>query len=359
MTNSDFTFYSHAEYYDDLVARISEAKAGDRVALATMAFEPDQPEVQKVLDALGAAAERGIRTSLAIDAYNFLSSDQRFPGPLFFYHKLPKRMPAEFRFKLHRLRTLHAQGVRYAITNKPSHVLTSPVAGRSHLKFAIINQRVYVGGCNLSSAKRIDMMLGWNDAKTADWLYAFANDMVDAESTDFMQHIDRNFAVDAQSELLVDSGKRKQSIIFEHALCLIDQAEKEVLITCQYFPNSVTTRHLIAAYERGVRVKVIYNHPSKFPKPLNLLHHMVIARERTRTPAILFEQQLPKHGHYLHAKIIATDKSAIIGSHNYVTAGVNFGTAEIALMRHNPDFSCNIIQALDQQLISNKKSSLP
>jgi hypothetical protein len=59
---------------------------------------------------------------------------------------------------------------------------------------------------------------------------------------------------------------------------------------------------------------------------------------------------LPKTGPGLHAKLIATEKGAIIGSHNYVRTGVQLGTAEIALMRYDTVFARNAIAALRREL---------
>lgn len=354
---TDFTFYTKPEYYRDITAGIGKLRKGDRVALATMSFKPQYAPVQALMEVLGAAAGRGVRVSLTVDAYVFLSDDKQVPGPLFFSKKLPRRMPAAFQKKYDVLAKLRQQGVQVAITNQPARVFTSPVGGRSHIKFAVINDRLYIGGCNLTSPERLDVMVGWESRKAADWLYEFSQNMVRTESTAFMHGKDLDFSIDTDTQLLVDSGKPKQSTIFAHAMQLIDEAEKEVLITCQYFPNSVTTKHLIAAHERGVKVTVMYNHPSKFPKPQNLLHYAVVARERLRTPPILFKQQLPKDRHYLHAKIIATESAAIIGSHNYVTAGVNFGTAEIALLRRDPAFSQSTVQFV-QDLIGPTKTTV-
>jgi cardiolipin synthase A/B len=345
-----YTFYSKPEYYQDLQHRISQTKAGDRVALATMDFDPSDPGVQLILDRLGAAAERGVKASLAIDAYVFLSHEKRGPGPLFFNTELPQYMRGVFRRKFQAIETLRDRGVICVITNKPGRRFTSPVSGRSHIKYAIINDLVYIGGCNLNNAKNIDLMVGWDNGPTADWLYTFALKMLDTESTAFMHGQDLSFTVDTHAQLLVDSGKPKQSIILERALELIDEAQKDILITCQFFPNSITAKRLAAAHNRGVKVSVIYNRNSKHDLPYNVLHYLVDLRERMRTPTPLFANRLERHHHYLHAKLIATEKGTIIGSHNFVAAGVNFGTAEIALLQQNPIFSAHAVDAISKQL---------
>lgn len=341
---TDFTFYTKPEYYGDLTARIGKLGKGGRVALAAMSFKPQYPAVQELMAALGAAAQRGVDVNFTVDAYIYLNDDRHLLGPLFFNRELPQHMAAPFRVRQKILDELRAQGVHAAVTNWPRRPFRNPFSGRSHIKYAVINDRLYIGGCNLTSPERLDVMVSWQNSTAADWLYDFAQNMVRSQGSSFMHGEDVDFPIDASTELLVDAGKPKQSTIFQHAMQLIDEAGKEVLITCQYFPNNVTARHLIAAHKRGVKVTVIYNHPSKFPRPQNLLHHAVVVRERLRTPPILFKQQLPTDRHYLHAKIIATESAAIIGSHNYVMAGVNFGTAEIALLRRDPAFARDTMQ---------------
>ncbi len=357
MRSADFTFYTKPEYYDDLCTRLANTGTGDRIALATMGFEPDEPGVRQVLGALGAATERGAVASLAVDAYNFISHRKRRPGPLFFHADMPERLHGVFRRKLAAIETLRAHGVRCAITNQPGQRFTSPVSGRSHIKFAIINERLYVGGCNLNTATDIDLMVGWNDPKTANWLFGFAEAIDNHEGTSFMHGKDRSLDIDAQTELLIDAGQRGQSIIFDQALQFIDQAQKELLLTCQFLPNDATMHHLMQAHERGTAVQVVYNHASKHEKPYNLAHHLVELRERNRTPAALFAHRLAKHHQYLHAKLLATEQGVIIGSHNYVPAGVSFGTAEIALVCHDAEFARSALAALERALATTTLTS--
>jgi hypothetical protein len=57
----------------------------------------------------------------------------------------------------------------------------------------------------------------------------------------------------------------------------------------------------------------------------------------------------PGPGH-IHAKLLATEQVALVGSHNYVQLGVNFGTAELAMLVRDADFAANITKAVVDQL---------
>lgn len=346
-----YVFYSRPDYYKELECRISETVAGHRIAIASMTLQLSSPSVKNIIDQLTEAASRGVKVDFLIDAYSFLvAGNSMRPGPLLFRKQLHQRMPPLFRDQLEVLEKLKMAGGRYTITNRPSRPLTRPFAGRSHLKFAIINDRLFLGGCNLDAPDRLDMMVSWDDKQTADWLYGLAYKIISSGKTRQAMK-DKDFAhkLDPKSELLIDCGKPKQSLIFKKALELIDEAQKSVFVACQFLPNSVTLEHLRAAHRRGVKVTIVYNYPSKHGVLKGGLHQIVTLRERARTPAELFKNYLPKDGPFLHAKLIATEQGAIIGSHNYVVAGVNFGTAEIALLKHDPVFARQALEALKKQ----------
>ncbi len=353
MTTSDFTFYTSEEYWEELLQQFTRTKAGDRIAMIVMGFDPLEPPVAKVSQALIEAVERGVKVSLMVDAYTFLLNPKAERlGPLWFQSDL-RFVTGAFKPQARVLETInrmpHGQAT---VINKPGRPFPNPVAGRNHIKYTIINDRVFVGGCNLYHTWWLDLMVGWEDKVTADYLYEIILNLHRVESTKRLFHNqDLEIALDADTALYIDSGKKNQSIIFQKALELIDAAEKSLIITCQFFPNSITAKHLAAAHRRGVDVEIIYAHPAKQGYVGGLGQQVSILRERARTPAELFQKMLPKAGPALHAKLIATDKGAIIGSHNYVRAGVALGTAEIALLRYDTTFAKNAIAALKRELV--------
>ena len=81
---------------------------------------------------------------------------------------------------------------------------------------------------------------------------------------------------------------------------------------------------------------------------MRLAHRLILTKEKLGKPKELFANQLPQQLPALHAKVIASEKAGLIGSHNFVETGVKFGTAEIALLRDDPTFA----QALQQLLLS-------
>jgi len=343
LRSNDFTFLNRREYFSDLTQRIENARKGDRILLVTHDFHPDEPQIAELMAALVAAAQRGVNTHFALDERSF---------PLMQRVPINKKSERLIQATHNSLRKLRAAGATYAITNKSFHRLIHRFSGRAHIKSAIINDLVYVGGCNLTRTNQIDIMVRWRDSRTADWLYSLLTSMIHAESSQqAFAGKDFELAIDADTKLLLDAGTPKQSLIYEHALQLIDDAKEWLVLTCQYFPNSITGRHLVAAYKRGVHISVYYNHPSIHQPGFNTLVQGVVLRERFRYPRALFAEQLHKFVPYVHAKILANEKTAMIGSHNYMTIGVTFGTAELTLVRHDPAFARKVIEHFRRQLV--------
>ncbi len=352
-------FYSKQEYLSDITRRIQHAVAGDEVTLMSMTLDPDDRMITALLDALCDAAKCGVEVRLLIDANTFLVqavNNVAVAGPLFWYRDLSPEIYAVHPVLL-ALCKLKDNGGHYTILNQPGRPFTNPFGSRCHIKLCLINDRVYLGGCNLDRYSEIDMMIGWDDAETAQYLRNLALQFAESGRTyEVMagQDIERKLTAAAaaghETTLYIDSGKRRQSIIYDRALALIGEAKESVYITCQYFPNHITARHLKAAQKRGVKVTILYNNPDKDVWPFTLVHHVVVRLERLRRPYDFFHRELPKGTDFLHAKLIATESAAMIGSHNYVRAGVNFGTAEIALLRYDPTFAKIAIATIEAQL---------
>lgn len=344
-----FTFYATREYFTQLIDDITATLPGDRVLLATMNFEPAQPLVERLLHELARAAGRGVNVTVQVDAYNFLSADHRTPGPLMWRTTMPQRTHGPFAHIQQALQALEAARITTVITNIPERRFTSPFSGRSHIKCSIINDKIYLGGCNIDG-QNLDSMVAWEDPDTADWLYDLVQKRVPEPRTlyAFGRH-DIHHRIDNHSAIIVDVGVRHQSAIYEQALDIIDAAKEWLVITCQFFPNSQTAKHLKRAQQRGVKVFPIFNHYSAHSALNQPLQHTVTARERLHMPRSFFETELPPGTTYLHAKIVASESGAMIGSHNYVPAGVNFGTAEIALHNTTAHFSKAAVELITKE----------
>jgi cardiolipin synthase A/B len=357
-----YTIYTAADYFDTITRQIAATKQGDRVALISMAFNPTEEPTKAVLHELTVAAARGVTVDFVTDAYTFIQDSHELPlGPIFWKHDpLEVKHPRLFFEKAKALKKLRAAGARYAIINEPTSWPSLPIAGRSHIKATVINDEVYVGGCNLEHTFQIDYMVRVRQPATAAWIYKLIRDIATRKSTLLaLEQHDHSRRLDAQTTILVDAGIRGKSIILEEALQLIDEAREWLVITCQFFPDGVTAQHLEAARTRGVKLYSIYKNTSQNAPVWLAFHYAISAHERLRHHKDLFAGKLPKNHPWLHAKLIATEQGAMIGSHNYVNAGVRFGTAEIALLRHDPAFAREAVSLLIPQLPQDGTYPLP
>lgn len=351
-----FSIWSKPEFLRDFTRRIEAAPAGSRIVATTMAYVQEDPLVKDFVRALTHAASRGVDVLLLIDAYAFLISDDSQPfslGPLFYGQQLDAASHAkpQFREPYHALQALSQAGGRYIITNPPTHRYSLPIAGRSHIKLYMINDEVFIGGCNLNSSSNIDLTLSWPDDRLARQLHGLANSLADSGNTRHSLGQDRTFAIDAISRLIIDSGQRGRSAIQDEAIALISQAEQSIFLTCQFFPGGRVAHALRQARRRGVKIDIVFNDPSR-NGPLRFLQYASIAAERLRNPAEFFAGRLPKSSPYLHAKLLASEKAFMLGSHNYVDAGVRLGTAELTLRRNDPALSARLIDAIKRQTFS-------
>jgi len=343
MRDTAYKTNKRVEYFHELISFAHRASKGDRIAVATLAFDPSTPLIDEIVRELTAAAGRGADVILWVDAFSFMSSGIASIN-------ISANAPEPFASRLRALEAVRKQGGAYVITNKPTRQLTFSKASRSHIKFAVLNDRVYIGGNNLEKPEQIDLMVSWQDEQTADYLFTFARDVVRTGSPrSVLQDHDAQRQLSGKSTLLIDAGVPKQSIILDQALQLIDDAKEWIFMTCQYFPGGRTGQHLATAMRRGVHVALHYSPPSTHGKEAPG-HYSYEILQRLQLPSELFTYRLPSSHPKLHAKVLATEQGAMIGSHNYVVQGVRFGTAEIALRSDTPAFSDMLRSAIQRQI---------
>jgi phosphatidylserine/phosphatidylglycerophosphate/cardiolipin synthase-like enzyme len=355
-----YTIYNNDDYFQEITGQIAETKQGDRVSLISMVLEPSEQRIRSIIDQITAAAKRDVHVNLVIDAHTFMITKSNLPtGPMFWRRDILKaKFPRNFYEKVQFLEAFRRAGGHYEIINQPITWPSVPIAGRSHIKATVINDEVYIGGCNLGHSSQIDYMIRIRDAKTAAWVDQLISTVAKKKSAWLaLEGQDCRRELDDQTTLFVDAGITRQSLIFQEALRIIDEAREWLVITCQFLPSGVTGQHLAQAQARGVKVFSIYNHPLKHDKVTLSAHYLIREREKLRYPKTLFEGELPKNHQRLHAKLIATEQGAMIGSHNYVMTGVRLGTAEIALFHRDAAFARKAISMLLPQLAINEDYS--
>lgn len=332
----DLQLLSGTDYFSSLSNAISSTVEGDRVAVTTMGFDPDEPLPNKIVSQLNQAGSRNVTVALGVDAFALLETTGMgpfsFPKSAYNSEAAQRRMSALSQLAAH-------STARYGIINMPTSPVANLFAGRSHMKLAVINDQAYLGGPSFQGCDRLDMVVGISDKQAADWLYTLATNITDIGDTNaVLGDADKEIPVDNVTDILIDVGKPGQSHILSEAMEIIDTANEHITIASQFLPTGEMGKKLAKAIKRGVDVHIAYNHPSKFDR-MNLAHHMILAREKLRKPPEFFNNQVPLIRPPLHAKAIVNESTGMVGSHNLVETGVKLGTPEIALRRRTSQFA--------------------
>lgn len=340
---------SGTEFFIRLAADLSVTGAGSRVAILTMDFEPSEPLVKPVVAELSAAADRGVEVNLGVDAFAFLVNDGRKTvGPMFLPLPFGQKNYQERREVLQRL--AQKPTVNFSVVNPPERPFKNPFSGRSHIKTAVVDDKVYLGGPNFHKTERSDMVVSLSDAELADWLYSLSSQIVQAGKTsEVLAGQDVELQLDHKTRVLVDAGKPGQSLILDEAVRLIDEANEKLYASFQFLPAGRLAVRIADAYRRGVAVKPFHNHPSKYNLALNMHERLAQLRLSASLPKDFFNARLPRHAEVLHSKAIASENAAIVGTHNFVDLGVKYGTPEISLTREDPIFARAVGSLLARQ----------
>lgn len=314
--------YNKSEYLSNLINKIEHVKSGGRVLLATMDFDAQHSTYSRLLTALVRASEREVTVIFIVDAYSFL------------YGQTSRQKNKRAQNKAW-LGALKKSGAIVTICNKPKFPVTIPFMGRSHIKCAVVDDVVYLGGCNLNNPNELDLMLELTCKDAAGWVYAQMLLVAETCSTETaFKYKDLAHQLPSGDTILIDAGKRRQSSILAVALNLIDTAKAKILITCQFFPGGPTGKGLKGALQRNCKVKLYYSQPAAHGGSAYLQHLYNWVQKRL-LPEELFSRSMSSVAPKLHAKVLVSERCAIIGSHNYVWQGVCFGTAEIAFITTN------------------------
>lgn len=315
-----------ADYVHDAAKHIHNATR--RVSFLAM-IVADDPASDELIDALAAAAERGVSVEVSADVFTYAELGGFF-------------LPTQYRTKQSRASTRMSKrfiksGVKFTWLGRSHATLFS---GRTHIKWCVVDDIVYsFGGVNLyqQGIENNDYMFKIKDEQLANKLIDEYHRLTKADAGGY-SYRSHSF-VHANSAVLIDGGLFGDSLIYRRACKLTAEADK-VLLVSQYCPTGKLSRLL-----KKTNSELYFNPPSnavvlnKFFIRLN----MFLSRHKT----------LYTNSRYLHAKFMIFympdgRRVALTGSHNFVSAGVLLGTREVALQTEDP-------QIIDQLEVFFKK----
>lgn len=302
------------EYMKDATREVE--KAGSRVYAMTLAIGREE-RTKDFMDSIVEASERGLDVNVAADLFTF----SEFGGYFSPLKRYSKRSRSADRFT----KMLINSKVNFTWLGG-NHKL-NPFAGLTHTKWVIVDDIVYsFGGINLygKGAKFLDYMFKVKNKKLADILVAEHRAIVVADKGPASYTgYSANFEI---GEVLIDSGKRGESVIYERA-CKLAEKASSILLVSQYSPTGK-----LADILKHKHAKMYFNTPANASFWTAL---MLRVSELSTGIASSYKKK-----QYIHAKFIIYtmpdgSKIALTGSHNFSYSGVRFGTREVELETRN------------------------
>lgn len=310
------------DYLSDATDKITHATT--RVCLLTMIIVDDE-KTNLLIDALCAAAERGIPVTVAADMFTYTEIGGHF------------RFNTRRSKKVRHLTTMQHRLQKCGVTFRwLGAVASSLINGRTHSKWLVVDDYVYAfGGVNLYSLGlcNVDFMLGMKDTLLADHLAAEEHHILQADH-DAHAYRSHKFGDDT-TQVLIDGGFSGDSIIYRHA-CRLAAKASAITYVSQFCPTGKLGRLLEKTDS------TLYFNPWNQATSLNALAiRMGSALSGLKT--------CYRHKEYIHSKFMIFtladgSKRAITGSHNFSAAGVWLGTREVALETSDP----HIIKQLER-----------
>ncbi|MEE9329336.1 MAG: cardiolipin synthase [Parvularculaceae bacterium] len=324
------------EFYDHLLMDIHAAQS---LCFLEYYIIDAQGRVEEVLQAVGAAARRGVACRVLADAVGSAG---------FFRSSWPRRL-REAGVEVH---TSLPVGIFKALVSRSDL--------RNHRKIALIDERTaYTGSHNLADpaffkqhknvGQWVDVSLRCQGPVVKALMAVFCADVMMEESSeiDFERSI-KQVLTDSDpqgdefsgiaAQVLPSGPEQESSVIYETLVSAIYTAQQQIFITTPYFvPDDALLLALISAARRGVDVTLIV------PKKIDsfLVHHTSRAYFRDLLNAGIKIAQYQEG--LLHSKIISIDgEMCLIGTAN-IDIRSFYLNLEITLAIYDDEFCQRII----------------
>lgn len=313
------------EYVRTLTQDVRKAKKRVTIFSHIIAYDDSTDEL---VAALCEAAKRGVRVEVAGDVFTY--------GILGGWKVVPLKPNERIRALRTMVKKFKKSGVEYRWIGQVGPFL---FAGRSHVKWAVVDDIVYsFGGINLyaKGLRETDYMLREKNPRLGDHLVREHRRIADADRRNkfYRSHQFES----GNGDVLIDGGRPRDSIIYHRACALAKQAT-DIVYVSQYCPTGPLGKIM---NERGA--KLYFSH---WRQAQSLNNRLLIRGSMFLTGY----ETLYDRAKFIHAKFILFtmpdgSKVALSGSHNFVRAGVVLGTREIDLETSDP----TIVAALEEFL---------
>jgi len=320
--------FSPSDYIAALVRDVEHAKR--RVILFSHILGCDASTTE-LIDALCAAAERGVRVEVASDVFTYSIMGG--------WRTTPIKADGRIRALREMAKKFKRSGVTFHWIGQLGPIL---FAGRMHIKWGVIDDKVYCfGGINLyeEGLQYADYMFGGRDTKLGDRIVSEHERIVRANRLG-KTHNSYHFS-SLYGTVLVDGGKMGDSIIYTHA-CELAREAQAITFVSQYCPTGKLGKIMQAK-----EAKLYFSH-WRLARGFN--RFLIRASMAFTGYHTLYQRQT-----FIHAKCIIYTmrdgrKVALTGTHNFVRGGVALGTREIALETSDPHIVAQLEEFLAKHI---------
>lgn len=299
-------------YASQLLSSINEAE--DRILLETMVLD-HTGEMDAIMKACLHARKRGVGVLMVYDIFSHMRI-------------VTKQGPGGFQAFQSRLEELEDEG---ASIHRVGTRQINPFAGRHHAKAVLIDNHAYIGGgVNLTndSFETRDFMLRYDNELLTQALY----DTLPQAALD--RSHDQVLFSDDTTEVLLDAGRKKESLIYDRTCELAERAVK------MYYVSKLAPDGKLLDILKDKDTQYWYNTIQSATNFDKLAIYIDQAKAKTDNN---YNGSDILHAKFCVAQLADGTYEAITGSHNFNSRGVAFGTQELAI--HTKD------QALCGQLI--------
>ncbi len=315
---SNFALLTSREYVKDVTSEIKKARK--RAYSLTLVITKDS-ETKELIEAIKKGAKRGLETNITIDAFTYSELSGAFSP------RKKQKTPSVVTTKM--LSGLASAGAKTHVLHDGLPTL-NPFSGVTHIKWFVVDDIVYCfGGVNLykKGIGHTDYMFKTHNKELADILIKEQKKIIECDKKGVCY--DGLKAALPFGDVLIDSGKKQDSPIYDQA-CKLAEQSKEILFVSQYCPTGKLVKYL-----KNTPSKIYFN-PPRIATDIN--SKLLIKSSMLRTGL----KTIYKKDTYIHAKFVIFTlkdgtKIALAGSHNFAYSGVKLGTKEVALKTINPE----------------------
>lgn len=366
-TTSSYELQSPRDFRDDFVCHVENAQAGQRALLEVMQFEVTT-DTLPIFEAMQLAKERGVDTRFIYDRVALrhiraegdpVSQAYAYLGRNLIRFGDKTALDEASRSRLGVVTSLERNSITSASNKKRAQ--GNPHRSHNHIKLAVVGNTAWFGTMNLRGIdfEMSNFMLKLEDPDAV----SFLGDVF-AESEQGVPAPDIEYQVNETTQLLVDGGRKGESIIFDKAVAMahsLEPGDRFTMIS-QWPPVKIMYGELSQVWQEKMKQGV----PGEFLLPPEDKLHPSKKASRylqgglSKTKDEIKSMSAINLTTSTHAKAFlitraSGEEEVLFGSHNLTRWTVRNGTKELAMWSRDPAIVAQIKDFLDS--VKNDEST--